>query len=72
MKRSLALVIGLGFLTACGGGGGGSTTLPTSQSGSQQSAKTSSGSVTLSIPLAGATQPSAKVRFPQFVSPNAA
>ncbi|HEV8021891.1 MAG TPA: hypothetical protein VGP41_11540 [Candidatus Lustribacter sp.] len=69
MKRTLTIALALSFLTACGGGGG-STTPPATQTASQ-SAKTSSGSVTLSIPLAGATQSSAKVRFPQFVSPNA-
>ena len=70
MKRSLTIALALGFLTACGGGGGGSTTPSGSQTASQ-SAKTSKGTVTLSIPLAGATQSSAKVRYPQFVSPNA-
>jgi hypothetical protein len=66
MKRSLALVVGLGFLTACGGGS--STTPGTPAKAQSQSV---SGSVVISIPLAGGQSTSARVRYPQFVSPNA-
>jgi hypothetical protein len=67
MKRTLALAIALSFLTACGSGGG-STTPNTPAKTQTQSVM---GSVVISIPLSNGQSSSAKVRYPQFVSPNA-
>lgn len=69
MKRSLALATALGFLTACGGGGSGSSTTPSTPAKAQTQSVT--GTVVISIPLSGGQSTSAKVRYPQFVSPNA-
>lgn len=66
MKRSLALVITTLLLAGCGGGGS-SSVAPASQAKTQSA----TASVTLVIPGGGSSQTSGKVRYPQFVSPNA-
>jgi hypothetical protein len=69
MKRALVLSAVLAALSACGGGGSGTVASPSAQQ--KAAASTVMGSVVLSIP-ATAPVASSKVRYPQFVSPNAA
>src|ERR1700730_3381443 len=67
MKRVLVLSLALLLLAGCGGGGGGSAgTVPGSPA---IPARSSPGSVVISI-LTSVAEAS-KVRYPQFVSPNA-
>ena len=67
MKKLVAFVLATFILSACGGGGG-SSNVPGSTAKTQS--KSVTGSVVISIPTS-ASQSSAKVRYPQFVSPNA-
>ena len=71
MKRFVACTLGVLLLAGCGGGGGGGSVPAASKTATQSKAAT--GSVVISIPLASTTQSLARpVRYPQFVSPNAA
>ncbi len=70
VRPALALLAAL-FITSCGGGGGGSNAVSPAAPGASGSAsqqKTVTGKVVLSIPTQAS---SGKVRYPQFVSPNA-
>ncbi len=68
MKGHVASLAALVLLAGCGGGGGGSS-VPGTPATTQ--ATSVNGSVVLSIPTTAPTGTSAKVRYPQFVSPNA-
>ncbi|HXP94785.1 MAG TPA: hypothetical protein VN905_15030 [Candidatus Binatia bacterium] len=70
VRPALALLAAL-FITSCGGGSGGSSAVSPAAPGAPGSTsqqKTVSGSIVLSIPTQTS---SSKVRYPQFVSPNA-
>jgi hypothetical protein len=70
MKRQrLPALLALALLAACGGGGSGGSSVPNATPAKTQSQ--AKGSVTISIPTSGGSGSSAKVRYPQFVSPNA-
>ena len=66
MKLRLAFVLAAFWLAGCGGGGGNTT--PAATKAQTQSV---TGSVVISIPLSNGQSSSARVRYPQFVSPNA-
>ena len=69
MKSSkLALVLATLWLAGCGGGGGSNTTPATPAKAQSQSVR---GSVVISIPVGTGKSTSSRVRYPQFVSPNA-
>lgn len=68
MKRRLALVLTALLLAGCGGGGNGNTTPATAKT----APKSVTGSVVISIPNGTGQTSSSKLRYPQFVSPNAA
>jgi hypothetical protein len=67
MKQRLAVLVALTLLAGCGGGGGNSVP---AAAGAKSQPQTK-GSVIISIPTSGAAASSAKVRYPQFVSPSA-
>ena len=70
MNKRIAIALALFLLAGCGGGGG-SSSVPGASA--QTQAKSVTGSVVISIPIASAaTQSSSRTaRYPQFVSPNA-
>lgn len=68
MKLHVTLLFAALVLAGCGGGGSGRAVAPSSGTATTQG-KTQSGTFTLSIPTGSSS--SAKVRYPQFVSPNA-
>jgi hypothetical protein len=69
MKRpQLALVLTTILLAGCGGGGNGGSSTPAAPKSQPQSV---TGSVVISIPNGTGSTSSSKVRYPQFVSPNA-
>jgi hypothetical protein len=67
-QQRLALFLAFALLAGCGGGGSGGSSVPNTAAKTQPQAK---GSVTISIPTSAGSGSSAKVRYPQFVSPNA-